>query len=107
VTVASSASTTAGAASGSSTGLASAFFFGDLAALAAACARSSSPNCSLRRRTTGASIVEEADLTNSPMSLSVARTTLLSTPRSFASSCTRTFATALLLGAVRGLGFRR
>src|SRR5690606_28353899 len=49
-----------------------------------------------RRRTTGASTVEEADLTNSPSSLSLARTVLLSTPSSLASSWTRSFATFLL-----------
>ena len=38
------------------------------------------------RRTTGASTVEEADRTNSPMSPNVVRTVLLSTPSSFASS---------------------
>ncbi len=43
-------------------------------------------NFSFRRRSTGASTVEEADLTNSPMSFSVLRTVLLSTPSSFASS---------------------
>ena len=47
-------------------------------------------------RTTGASTVDEADFTNSPSSWSLARTTLLSTPSSFASSCTRTFDTILL-----------
>jgi hypothetical protein len=41
---------------------------------------------SLSRRTTGASSVEEADRTNSPMSFASARTVLLSTPSSFASS---------------------
>src|SRR5690606_37301059 len=46
----------------------------------------------------GASIVDEADRTNSPRSPNLARTTLLSTPNSLASSYTRTFATALLLG---------
>ncbi len=56
-------------------------------------------NASLSRRTTGASIVEDADRTNSPISWSLAITALLSTPNSFASSYTRTFATALpLLG---------
>jgi len=49
----------------------------------------------LSLRTTGASIVEDADLTNSPISWSLAITALLSTPNSFASSYTRTFATAL------------
>jgi hypothetical protein len=43
-------------------------------------------NASWSRRTTGASIVEEADRTNSPMSWSLAITTLLSTPISLASS---------------------
>ena len=56
-------------------------------------------NSSLSLRTTGASIVEDADRTNSPISWSLAMTALLSTPNSFASSYTRTFATALpLLG---------
>ncbi len=43
-------------------------------------------NFSRSRRTTGASTVEEADRTNSPMSPNVVRTVLLSTPSSFASS---------------------
>jgi hypothetical protein len=56
-------------------------------------------NSFLSLRTTGASIVEDADRTNSPISWSLAMTALLSTPNSFASSYTRTFATALpLLG---------
>ena len=55
-------------------------------------------NASLSRRATGGSIVEDALLTNSPISLSLARTTLLSTPSSFASSCTRALpATGLLV----------
>jgi len=41
---------------------------------------------SRRRRITGASRVEEGDLTNSPMSFAIERTALLSTPSSFASS---------------------
>jgi hypothetical protein len=54
-------------------------------------------------RTTGASIVDDADRTNSPISWSLAITALLSTPNSFASSYTRTFATALPLpGPHRG-----
>jgi hypothetical protein len=49
-------------------------------------------------RATGASTVDDALLTNSPISLSFARTTLLSTPSSFASSCTRALpATGLLI----------
>jgi hypothetical protein len=43
-------------------------------------------NDSLSLRTTGASIVEDAERTNSPISSSLAMTTLLSTPNSFASS---------------------
>jgi hypothetical protein len=43
-------------------------------------------NFSLRRLSTGASTVEEAERTNSPMSFSMLRTVLLSTPSSFASS---------------------
>ena len=58
-------------------------------------------NASFSLRTTGASIVEDAERTNSPISWSLAITALLSTPNSFASSYTRTFATALpLLGPV-------
>jgi hypothetical protein len=52
-------------------------------------------NASLSLRTTGASIVEDADRTNSPISPSLAMTALLSTPNSLASSYTRTFATTL------------
>jgi hypothetical protein len=47
------------------------------------------PKASRNRRATGASTVEEADLTNSPCSLSRARTSLLVTPSSLANSCTR------------------
>jgi hypothetical protein len=47
-------------------------------------------------RTTGASTVDDADFTNSPSSCSFARTSLLETPSSFASSWTRTFDTTLL-----------
>jgi hypothetical protein len=43
-------------------------------------------NFSLSRLSTGASTVDEADRTNSPMSFSMLRTVLLSTPSSFASS---------------------
>jgi hypothetical protein len=51
---------------------------------------------SRRRRTTGASIVDDADRTNSPMSLTIFNSSLLSSPSSFASSWTRTLATDLL-----------
>jgi hypothetical protein len=47
------------------------------------------PKDSRSRRATGASTVEEADLTNSPCSFSRARTSLLVTPSSLANSCTR------------------
>ncbi len=47
------------------------------------------PNASRRRRATGASTVDDADLTNSPCSLNRARTSLLLTPSSLANSCTR------------------
>ncbi len=60
-------------------------------------ALSSAPNVSENLFTTGGSTVDDADLTNSPISLSLARTTLLSTPSSLASSWTRTLATLLLL----------
>jgi hypothetical protein len=54
-------------------------------------------NDSRRRRATGASTVDDADLTNSPCSLSRASSSLLVTPSSFANSCTRALpATALL-----------
>ena len=48
-------------------------------------------NSAFRRRATGGSIVEEADLTNSPMSLSFSSTVLLSTFKTLASSYTRGF----------------
>ena len=51
---------------------------------------------SLSLRMTGASTVDEADFTNSPSSCSLARTSLLETPSSLASSWTRTFDTTLL-----------
>ncbi len=57
-------------------------------------------SASVNLRTTGASIVEDAERTNSPSSWSLAMTTLLSTPNSLASSYTRTLATSLLLGPV-------
>ncbi|CAM3996551.1 hypothetical protein SMNI109538_24340 [Smaragdicoccus niigatensis] len=55
------------------------------------------PNDSRSRRATGASMVDEADFTNSPCSLSRPMSSLDVTPSSFANSCTRGFpATALL-----------
>lgn len=47
------------------------------------------PKDSRSRRATGASTVDDADLTNSPWSFSRARTSLLVTPSSLANSCTR------------------
>ena len=41
---------------------------------------------STRRRATGGSMVDDAERTNSPISCNLARTTLLSTPSSLASS---------------------
>ena len=75
----------AGGAAGAAAALAGAAFFTG-GASGAACAP---PNASRRRRATGASTVEDADLTNSPCSLSRARTSLLVTPSSLANSCTR------------------
>jgi len=89
----------AGAAGGAAVAVAAAFavvaFAGALAAdflttaPLPACAGLPPPNDSRSRRATGASTVDEADLTNSPCSLSRARTSLLVTPSSFANSCTR------------------
>ncbi len=55
-------------------------------AAGAAGASAAGESFSLRRRITGASRVDEGDLTNSPMSLAIERTALLSTPSSLASS---------------------
>ncbi|OKI97251.1 hypothetical protein AMK19_32030 [Kitasatospora sp. CB01950] len=44
------------------------------------------PKASVNLRTTGASIVEDAERTNSPSSVSLAMTALLSRPSSLASS---------------------
>jgi hypothetical protein len=52
-------------------------------------------------RATGASTVEDADFTNSPSSLSFERTSLLVTPSSLASSCTRALPATALLVRVR------
>jgi hypothetical protein len=59
---------------------------GFFAAGAAAAASFISGNFSINLRTTGASIVEEAERTNSPTSWSFARSSLLSKPKSFANS---------------------
>jgi len=60
------------------------------------------PNDSRRRRATGASTVDDADLTNSPCSLSRARTSLLVTPSSLANSCTRALPAATTSPSRRG-----
>ena len=82
---------TAGAAGAAAAWAGAAFFAG---AFAGALAEPFStgfapPNASRSRRATGASTVDDADLTNSPCSLSRASTSLLVTPSSFANSCTR------------------
>ena len=59
-------------------------------------------NASRSLRATGASTVEDADFTNSPLSFSQARTVLLSTPSSLASSCTRALPATVLLRPARG-----
>jgi hypothetical protein len=64
-------------------------------------------NDARNRLATGASTVLEADFTYSPISVSLASTTLLSTPSSFASSCTRGLpATALLIPRSTGSPYR-
>lgn len=94
------ASTGAAGVSTTAAGSAAAFLAGFF--LASPWARSLSPCSSLSRRTTGASTVEDADFTYSPMSFNADRTILLSTPNSRASSWTLT-ATILLQG-IRTLG---
>lgn len=84
----------AGASAGTSTGVGAAATCSPSAVFAAAAffvvafltGGGSLASFSLRRLSTGASTVEEADRTNSPMSFSMLRTVLLSTPSSFASS---------------------
>jgi hypothetical protein len=87
---ASAALTSAGASAG-----AAAFFVVFFAAVFFTGA-STAGIASLSLRMTGASTVDEADFTNSPSSCSLARTSLLETPSSLASSWTRTFDTTLL-----------
>ena len=76
---------------------AAAFAFAAGAGPGFAAAGVGSPNASLSLRTTGGSTVDDADFTNSPRSLSFARTVLLSTPSSLASSWTRAFPATVLL----------
>ncbi|MBP2385147.1 hypothetical protein JOF47_000658 [Paeniglutamicibacter kerguelensis] len=54
-------------------------------------------------RTTGASMVEDAERTNSPISCSFATASFEVIPSSLASSCTRTLATFLLSEGPRSL----
>ena len=58
----------------------------------------SASSAAFSRRATGGAMLEEALLTNSPMSLSLSSAILLSMPRSAATSCTRGLATILLSG---------
>ena len=88
------ATSAAPASAGASAG-AAAFFVVFLAAVFFTGA-STAGIASLSLRMTGASTVDEADFTNSPSSCSLARTSLLETPSSLASSWTRTFDTTLL-----------
>jgi hypothetical protein len=93
---ATAAASTAGAGAGASAAGGAAFFAGAFFA-AAGFSAGSDGNASRSLRATGASTVDDALLTNSPSSLSFARTSLLVTPSSFASSCTRALpATGLL-----------
>ena len=68
-------------AGAAATGAGAAFFAAGLGAAGAAAGKASRS-----LRTTGASMVDEAERTNSPISWSLATTTLLSTPSSLASS---------------------
>ena len=77
--------------------LAGAAFLAGAADADGAAAGATSPSASLSLRTTGGSTVDDADFTNSPRSLSFARTVLLSTPSSLASSWTRAFPATVLL----------
>ena len=79
-------STGAGGAAGAGPGVAfvAAAFLAGLAGASAAGAAAGRASLSLR--TTGGSTVDDADRTNSPSSLSLVMTTLLSRPSSLASS---------------------
>jgi hypothetical protein len=76
-----------------SSGVGSAAFFAAvflaavfLATFGAGVAALRSGNLSINLRTTGASTVDDAELTNSPTSCNFARSSLLSKPKSFANS---------------------
>jgi hypothetical protein len=87
MTAGASAATSTGAGAGGASGTASAVFAaGAFFAVFLGGGGGSLASFSLSRLSTGASTVEEADRTNSPMSFSMLRTVLLSTPSSFASS---------------------
>ena len=90
---------TAGAGAGTA-GFAGAGFAGAFAGAASVVGAEAPPpeelTFSVTLRTTGASIVDEADFTNSPMSFKRVNKSLLVSPSSFASSWTRTLATTLL-----------
>jgi hypothetical protein len=62
------------------------FFAAGLAAVFFGGGAASAGKASFNLRTTGASMVDDADRTNSPNSSSLAMTALLSTPNSLASS---------------------
>ena len=79
----------AGFCAGGATSLTAAFAAAAPLPAVFSCAGLPPPNDSRSRRATGASTVDDADLTNSPCSPSRARTSLLVTPSSFANSCTR------------------
>ena len=85
VTTGAAAGTSTGAATGAAGAESAAFAAGAFFAVLGA-GGGSLASFSLSRLSTGASTVEEADRTNSPMSFSMLRTVLLSTPSSFASS---------------------
>jgi len=83
---------------GEAAALAAAFFVGRAAFFAPSASTGCGGKASLSLRATGASTVDDADFTNSPSSLSLVMTSLLGTPSSFASSCTRALpATGLLI----------
>jgi hypothetical protein len=88
MTAGASAATSTGAGAGGASGTASAVFAAGafFAVFLGGGGGGSLASFSLSRLSTGASTVEEADRTNSPMSFSMLRTVLLSTPSSFASS---------------------
>ena len=88
------ATTGSGCGAGAGSGGAAAVLAGGVGVSAGAGAGG---KASRSRRATGASTVDDALFTNSPSSLSLARTSLLETLSSFASSCTRALpATGLL-----------